>query len=93
MSKTIPQRAPSAHTAKRRASATRPQLAPTEKTAQWRRRNSRLRVLGDTLFALVGLLLVSLLCLFGILAVLYWSKTDLGIDLFNAHLGEFFDAW
>jgi lipopolysaccharide/colanic/teichoic acid biosynthesis glycosyltransferase len=58
-----------------------------------RRRNSRWRLFSDSVFALVGLLLISLLFLLAAIAVMYWTKTDLGIDVFNGHIGDFFDDW
>ncbi|MBK5969443.1 MULTISPECIES: hypothetical protein [Thiorhodovibrio] len=49
-------------------------------------RASRLRVTTDLFFAMVMLLVIILGFLAAVLGLLYWSKVDLGIDLFDRHL-------
>lgn len=52
-------------------------------------RSSPLRVLTDLVFAMILLVVLVLALLVGLLGVMYWTKVDLGIDLFNNHLLDF----
>jgi hypothetical protein len=55
-------------------------------------RASPLRVVTDLVFAITLLLVMLVLALLvGLLGVMYWTKMDLGIDLFNNHLFDFFE--
>jgi hypothetical protein len=53
-------------------------------------RASPLRVVSDLVFAMTLLVMLVLALLVGLLGVMYWTKMDLGIDLFNNHLFDFF---
>jgi len=52
-------------------------------------RASRRRVITDLIFAMTLLLLLLLALLTSLLGVMYWTKVDLGIDLFHHHLPDF----
>jgi hypothetical protein len=54
-------------------------------------RASPLRVVSDLVFAMTLLVMLVLALLVGLLGVMYWTKMDLGIDLFNNHLLDFFE--
>jgi len=54
-------------------------------------RASRWRVMTDLAFAMVMLLVVCAAILVGIFEVMYWTKMELGIDIFNDHLSNLFD--
>jgi len=45
----------------------------------------------DLAFAMVMLLVVCAAILVGIFEVMYWTKMELGIDIFNDHLSNLFD--
>ncbi|MCF8004776.1 MAG: hypothetical protein K9L32_11365 [Chromatiaceae bacterium] len=49
-------------------------------------RASRLRVTTDLVFAMAMILALILGFLAAALGLLYWSKVDLGIDIFDRHL-------
>lgn len=49
-------------------------------------RASRLRVTTDLIFAMVMIFLLILVFLAGLLGLMYWTKVDLGIDVFDRHL-------
>lgn len=49
-------------------------------------RASRLRVATDLIFAMAMILALILCFLAAALGLLYWSKVDLGIDVFDRHI-------
>lgn len=53
-------------------------------------RASPLRVVTDLVFAMTLLVILIVALLAGLAGVMYWTKMDLGIDLFNNHLLDFF---
>ncbi|HRF44682.1 MAG TPA: hypothetical protein PLD30_10665 [Candidatus Competibacteraceae bacterium] len=54
-------------------------------------RASRWRVMADLAFAMVMLLVVCAAILAGVFEVMYWTKMELGIDIFSDHLSDLFD--